>query len=114
MILRCDICDAELLRPAPKGIHQIRCPFDDFEFTYDNDLKIPIEKIYYATKNRITYSLEADLVENKLYMRIIEDKDNADKYDELIGEAPLDISKKINYEYFKYMFERFRKIKVMK
>jgi hypothetical protein len=99
--LTCDICNVILLPPTATGIWPARCPFDDFEYSYDVDAKKPIEKLYYAVFEKREYCVEVDLVTSKVILRITKDINNADNEDAVLIEKDFDIKAKADYSLFK-------------
>lgn len=104
--LPCDICGMQLMLPVVPGISQLRCPEDDFEYTYDNDLKHPIEKMYYAKINKIEFCVEVNLLENISVLRIIRDKENIINDDLVIWEEDYVPNTLVNYQYFKQLYQK--------
>lgn len=104
MTLKCDICATVILPPVPPGVHQLRCPFDDFEFTFDNDAKQPIEKLYYIFMDSKELCLEVDLLNCKSVLRVTLDKTDPNNYDMVLSETDWPAERLVTYEAAKQLY----------
>lgn len=93
-----------MLPPVPPGVHQLRCPFDDFEFTYDNDTKQAIEKLFYIFIDSKELCLEVDLLNSKSVLRVTLDKTDPNGYDTILSESDWPAERLVTYEAVKQLY----------